>query len=330
MNMRNNNFKCGLFAILLLLCAACSSEGLSKTSSAEKQTTADEKTETIETGTRTVTYLDKEYILPADAKRIVIAGSMEAMEDALVLNVKPIGASTVAGSFPDRFEKITAETDPIGEKIEPNLETILKLKPDVILGSTKFPDEKMMELEKIAPTIRISHLSSDWEANLTFMGELTGKKQLAEKEIKKYSQQLEATKKKFDGTSLAEKNVLAVRLRSGKLFIYPENVYVNSVLYEDLGLPVPAELKDVKAQQQISIEGLAEMDPDYLFVQFSADENGKTDQALEELKANPVINNIKAIKENHVFVNVIDPLAEGGPAWSRIKFLDKALSSLTE
>jgi iron complex transport system substrate-binding protein len=100
--------------------------------------------------TRTIRYLDKEYTVPAKTERIVITGSLEAMEDALVLGVKPVGAMTVGGKFPDMFAAITDAAESIGEKQQPNVETILKLKPDVILSTTKFPPD-VSEKKELPP-----------------------------------------------------------------------------------------------------------------------------------------------------------------------------------
>ncbi|MGA3603345.1 iron-uptake system-binding protein, partial [Lysinibacillus agricola] len=37
---------------------------------------------------------------------------------------------------------------------------------------------------------------------------------------------------------------------------------------------------------------------------------------------------LKASQNNQIFVNAIDPLAQGGPAWSKVKFLDVAADKL--
>lgn len=282
-----------------------------------------------ETGTRTIEYLGQTYEVPAKVERVVITGSMEAMEDALVLDVHPVGAITFAGAFPERFAAITDQAESIGEKIQPNFETILKLKPDVILGSTKFPAEVAEKLGKIAPTILVSHLAVDWEANLHLLAELTEKQAEAEQAISEYQSDLEKTKAELTG-KLQDQNVLAVRIRTGKLFIYPETVFFNPILYADLGLKAPAEVAAAKAQEEVTIEQFASMNPDYLFIQFASDENQETKTALDEFLADPIVKNINAVKNGKVFVNVIDPLAEGGPAWSRIEFLKAAQERLGE
>ncbi len=281
------------------------------------------------TGTRTLEYLGQTYQVPAKVERIVITGSMESMEDALVLDVHPVGAISFGGAFPERFAKVTDQAESIGEKIQPNFETILKLKPDVILGSTKFPAEVAEKLGKIAPTVLVSHLAVDWEANLNLLAELTGKQAAADKAISEYQSDLEKAKAELTG-KLQDQNVLTVRIRTGKLFIYPETVFLNPILYEDLGLKAPAEVAAAKAQEEVTVEQFAAMNPDYLFIQFASDENQETKTALDEFLNDPIVKNVNAVKNGKVFVNVIDPLAEGGPAWSRIEFLKAAQERLAE
>lgn len=280
-------------------------------------------------GTRTIEYLGESYEVPATVERIVITGAMEAMEDALVLDVHPVGAITFSGEFPERFAAITDQAESIGEKTQPNFETILQLKPDVILGSTKFPEEVLGQLQKIAPTILVSHQSVNWEANLQLLAELTGKQEAAEQAIAKYKDNLETAKSELT-EKLQDQNVLAVRIRSGKTFIYSETLFVNPVLYGDLGLKAPAEVTAAKAQQEITVEQLATMNPDYLFIQFATDENKETETALDEFLGNPIVKNVTAVKNDKVFVNVIDPLLEGGPAWSRSEFLKAAQEQLAQ
>ncbi|MCR2807892.1 ABC transporter substrate-binding protein [Paenibacillus soyae] len=280
-------------------------------------------------GTRKITYLDQEYEIPAKVERIVIAGAVEAMEDSIVLDVQPVGAISFSGAFPPLFESVTANAESIGEKTEPNFEKILSLKPDVILGSTKFPAETTEKLQAIAPTILYSHISTNWEANLKLLGELSGKTAEADAEIAKYKADLDAAKLELSD-KLKDKKVAAVRIRGGKMYLYPANVFFNPILYGDLGLAVPAEVEAAKSQEELSVEKFAEMNPDYLFIQFSEDENKDTPNTLEELQANPIMKSTNAVKNGKSFVNVVDPLAQGGTAYSKIEFLKAAVEQLKQ
>jgi len=246
-----------------------------------------------------------------------------------LLDEKPLGAITVGGEFPAMFKDITAETKPIGEKIQPNIETILSLKPDIILGSTKFPAETLEKLNKVKDTIPVSHISTDWEDNLMLMGQLSGKEDKAKEIIEKYKEDAKEAKEKL-GDKMKDKKVVTIRIRSGNIFIYPETVFFNPVLYNDLGLTAPEPVKAAKAQEEISLEKFSELNPDYIFVQFSENENADKPKALEELNNNPIWKSINAVKEGKVFVNTVDPLGQGGTAWSKSNFLKAAVSELSK
>lgn len=313
-------------ALFMLILAAC---GEKKAVEEESSTDTPKEESTNENGTRTIEYLGESYEVPEKVERIVVTGAMEAMEDMVVLDVHPVGAIAIGGKFPEIYASVTDKAESIGEKIKPNFEKILELNPDVILGSTKFPEEVQSKLEKIAPTILVSHISTNWESNLNLLAELTGKQADAEKILSTYKADIEAAKSTLT-EKLQDQKVAAIRIRGGQAYVYPKEVFLNAVLYGELGLAVPNEVAKAKSQEAISVEQLADMNPDYLFVQFSTDENADAPNALEDFKKNPIIQNITAFKNDQVFVNVLDPLMEGGPAYSRIKFLEAIQQNLVK
>lgn len=321
-------------ALFMLILAACGEkkaveEESSTDTSKEEEVTQTKEESTNENGTRTIEYLGESYEVPEKVERIVVTGAMEAMEDMVVLDVHPVGAIAIGGKFPELYASVTDKAESIGEKIKPNFEKILELNPDVILGSTKFPEEVQSKLEKIAPTILVSHISTNWESNLNLLAELTGKQADAEKILSTYKADIEAAKSTLT-EKLQDQKVAAIRIRGGQAYVYPKEVFLNAVLYGELGLAVPNEVAKAKSQEAISVEQLADMNPDYLFVQFSTDENADAPNALEDFKKNPIIQNITAFKNDQVFVNVLDPLMEGGPAYSRIKFLEAIQQNLVK
>ncbi|WP_312117863.1 ABC transporter substrate-binding protein [Brevibacillus reuszeri] len=320
----------GIVALFMLVLAACGGAKPNESSSAPStgdQATQAKADNTATNETRTIEYLGKTYTVPKKVEKIVITGAMEAMEDALVLDVHPTGAIAIGGKFPEMFAPVTGESESIGEKIQPNFEKILELNPDVILGSTKFQKEAVEKMEMIAPTILVSHIATDWESNLKLMAELSSKQADAEKILTQYQTDTKAVKESLK-EMLQGKTVVAVRIRGSQVYVYPKDVYFNPVLYDEIGLEVPEPVSAAKTQEAISVEKLADMNPDYLFVQFSTSETQEAQTAYDELKKNPVIQNLNAFKQNHVFVNVVDPLMEGGPAYSRIKFLESVQKHL--
>lgn len=161
------------------------------------------------------------------------------------------------------------------------------------------------------------------------LAQLTGKEKKAKKIIADYEQDLKEIKTKINDKAKDSK-ALVIRIRQGNIYIYPEQVYFNSTLYGDLGLKAPNEVKAAKAQELSSLEKLSEMNPDHIFVQFSDDENADKPDALKDLEKNPIWKSLKAVKEDHVYVNSVDPLAQGGTAWSKVRFLKAAAEKLTQ
>ncbi len=314
-------------ALLALSLAACG------TDKAEESTSTNNTTETSVTEsqtelakTQTITYLGEKYELPVEVKNIV-AASLESMEDAAMLGIKPVGVLEVGGKVPAYLASDFEGATLVGNKMEPNAEAILNLDPDVIVGTSKFPKETAEKLNKIQTMIPYSHISTNWKENLTVLAQLAGKEDDAKKIISDYEAKVADAQVKSK-EQLADKQVLIIRVRGGVMYIYPAGVYLNPVLYEDLGAPVSEVVTTAKAQAELSLETLAQVNPDAIFLQFEESENKDTPKALEELQKNPIFTSLKASQNNEIYVNTIDPLAQGGTAWSKVKFLDAAAEKL--
>lgn len=323
----NKYFKMCAPALLALSLAACG------TDKAEESTSTNSTTETSVTEsqtelakTQTITYLGEKYELPVEVKNIV-AASLESMEDAAMLGIKPVGVLEVGGKVPAYLASDFEGATLVGNKMEPNAEAILNLDPDVIVGTSKFPKETAEKLNKIQTMIPYSHISTNWKENLTVLAQLADKEDDAKKIISDYEAKVADAQVKSK-EQLADKQVLIIRVRGGVMYIYPAGVYLNPVLYEDLGAPVPEVVTTAKAQAELSLETLAQVNPDAIFLQFEESENKDTPKALEELQKNPIFTSLKASQNNEVYVNTIDPLAQGGTAWSKVKFLDAAAEKL--
>ena len=312
-------------AIALML-AACNAEEEVESSSAAKseatseQVSKDEKSVADEANVQKVSYLGNDYEVPAKIDSIV-AASLEAMEDAAVLGVKPAGVISNDGStIPKYLEADLAGSTVVGSKKEPNIEAMLSLSPDVILGTSKWDEAQMTNYNKVATTFPYSHISTNWKENLLLFGQLAGKEAEAQKALDDYESTLANTKQSIANSDLKDKKVLIIRVRGG-LSVYPAGVYLNPSIYEDFGFTVPEELNAIEAQTVITYETLAEWNPDMIFLQFADDENKETPELLQEILDNPIFNSTTAAKTNNVHVNLIDAMAQGGTAWSKINFL---------
>jgi iron complex transport system substrate-binding protein len=325
--IKKNLLVIGMTAAFLAACGNTEDASTSNEPKEEKKTEEVAKEEAAP-AEQTITYLGQSYTLPGEVKNI-IAASLEAMEDAAILGVKPLGAVTTAGELPAYLAADLEGATSIGEKTEPNYETILSLKPDVILGSSKYKEEVVEQLNKIGTMIPVSHISTNWEDNLLLMGTLSGKTADAEKIIADYKADAEEAKAKLSA-NLQDKEVFVIRVRQGSMFVYPADVYLNPVIYNDLGVKVPELIAKTAAQEEISLETLADVNPDIIFLQFEQSENKDNPAALDDLLKNPIFQSIDAAKNEQIFVNAVDPMAQGGTAWSKVNFLRAAVENLSK
>lgn len=304
-----------LSTVLFASLTACTAKDSSEKNEVEDKNTA-----------FTINYLDKEYSFDKKVENVVLA-SLEGMEDAAALGVKAVGVLEVAGEVPKYLAEDFKDATLIGDKMNPNSEVILGLNPDVIVGTSKFGEEVMTKLNKIAVTLPYSHISANWKNNILALGEITGKVEEANKLISDYEEKASKSKEEFS-SKYKDKNILVIRVRGGLMYVYPADVYLNPVLYTDLGVKVPDVITQAKAQAELTIETLSEINPDAIFLQFEDSENKDAPKALDELLENPIFKNIEASKNNKVFVNTVEPLAQGGTAWSKVRFLDAVVDNL--
>lgn len=268
-----------------------------------------------ETRKESVSYLNTNYTVTFPTSKIITA-SLESMEDAVALGVEPLGAITVSGQIPSYLKKqLGDKVVNVGDKFGPNIESITALSPDVILGSTKFDENVTNNLNKIAPTINVSHKSSDWAENLKLLGTLTGKSDTANKLISEYKSNLETFK--TEHSTISNTKILMLRIREGELSIYGADYYYNPMLYKDLGFGIPTKVSDVDGQTTISPEQLAKIEADIIIVQFMDSENEGFTSALDDLKKDTVWKSVPAVAKKHVFYNVVDGGYQGGTYLSK-------------
>ena len=304
-----------LSTILVASLTACTTKGATEEANTESTDSS-----------FTVNYLGEDYSFDKKVEKVVLA-SLEGMEDAAALGIEAVGVLEVAGEVPKYLAEDFKDVTLVGDKRTPNVEVILGLDPDLIVGTSKFSEEIMAKLNKIAVTLPYSHISANWKDNIIALGEITDKSEEANKLISDYEAKLSEAKEEIS-SKYKDQTVLVIRVRAGLMNIYPADVYLNPVLYTDLGLTVPDIVTQAKAQAELTVETLAEINPNAIFLQFEDSENAEAPESLNQLLENPIFTSLDAAKNDKVFVNTIEPLAQGGTAWSKVRFLDAVADNL--
>lgn len=248
---------------------------------------------------RTIEHANGETVVPLEPERVVILGSVV---DALALGVKPIGA-TLTG-LPQRagveqlspmLSNRTDEIVVLGHTNQPNLERIVSLTPDLILGASK-ARHLYAQLAPIAPTVMvdISNGASDWKRYVLDAAITLGKQSEAEDLLSQYEQRV-ALFRQLMGDRLETTVVSVSRFRPDHFRIYQQNSFSGAVL-ADIGLPRPPSQQKNKPYEKTSLEKISRLDGDVLFFM----QDNPEDSMLSRVESHPLWNQLGVVKRQQV------------------------------
>ncbi|GAA4080689.1 iron-siderophore ABC transporter substrate-binding protein [Streptomyces shaanxiensis] len=290
-----------LLSVLLgtAVLAACGSE-----KSSDEADTAKASGASSTAFPRTLKTVMGDVKIPSQPKRVVVLDTGE-LDDVTLLGIDPVGAVAphfkTEGGFPTYLDGELKDTVDVGPLLEPNLEKIASLKPDLILSSKVRHEKVYDKLSAIAPTVFTETTGGVWKENLKVHAEALGLEKEAAAKLKEYETQAkalgEAIKKK-DGGTMPTASV--VRFIAGPTRLYQSNSY-SGVVLNDIGLQRPktqissdpeVTMKDVSPEQ------IDQADADLIFVT-AADAEDKTQKA--QVVSNPVWKSLPAVKDGKVF-----------------------------
>jgi iron complex transport system substrate-binding protein len=240
-----------------------------------------------------------EETLTGTPERVVILTN-EGTEALLTLGIKPVGAvqSWIGDPWYDHIKDKMQEVTVVGDELQPNIELIASLKPDLIIGN-KVRQEKIYEqLKQIAPTVFSEDLSGEWKNNFKLYSEALNKKEEGEQAMEAFDQRVADVKAKLG--SKADTKVSIVRFSASQVRIYQKDSF-SGVLLEQLGIARPASQDKDNFMEVMSKETIPDMDGDVLFY-FVTEDPGKTDAAkvVKEWLEDPLFKNLNVSKNNKV------------------------------
>lgn len=229
----------------------------------------------------------------------VVTNYLPLWETLILLGVKPIAVSG-ADNYIKTWDAFSGY-DVSGVKdlgaSELNLELLAQLKPDMILNQSY--DMKNLEienLEKIGPVAVFGNdTKMDWRLSLREVAKIVNKQDKAEEVIKDMDEKLGADREKLAEKYKDQTVVQFSLMGKDKYYVaYRPDLYDKE---KGLGLNVPEGFTQSETYEQISMEALVKMNPDYIFVNvFDGDE-----PLLEELENNSVWKSLKAVKNEHIY-----------------------------
>jgi len=253
--------------------------------------------------------------VPNRFERLVTLDSV-AFEDAIALNLQPI--ATVFSNLSTHLRDRVGELENIGSQGEPALESVLALKPDLILGLDAYRSI-YPQASQIAPTVlfEFEH-SGQWKEVFQAIAQALGRADVGQQVLADYNQRLEEFKTRLRMESpFAEMGhspvVSVVRIYPDSINLYLRDSFPGTVL-QDAGLTQPTA-QDLSAedaqrivnnpiQMSISRELLSQADGDVLFLWTAENETAANQEAQKKLEAlmnDPLWQTLNVVKNNRVY-----------------------------
>lgn len=260
---------------------------------------------------RVIQHAMGETCVPLDPQRIVVLDSV-MLEAAIALDKKPVGSPL---NYVPSPVSITGITD-LGDIEAINLERVLSLKPDLILGLADSASP-YSQLSQIAPTVLMNFdHSGEWKKHFAFVGEVLDKSEQVKQIMADYYQRTEEFKQKIKaGSNDLERNsngktlVSVVRIYPTEITVYTK-VGFPGIILEDAGLSRPPsqdlDLEQTKAlefspiQYPISKEVIDKADGDAVFV-VVGNWDLEIKDVLASLTADPLWSKLDAVQQGKVY-----------------------------
>lgn len=265
--------------LLVLILGACNNESSAKKTNEEK----DEPT--------TITYNSEEgpIEVPADPQRVVVlayAGHVAA------LDVNVVGVDPWSKQNP-RYDKYFKNVEEVSEE---NLEKIIELDPDLIIGYSTV--QNLDKLKEIAPTVTFTYGNVDYLTQEIEIGKLLNKEKEAQDWVSDFKERAKSTGEEIKAAIGEDATVSVIENFDKQLYVYGNNWGRGTeILYQEMGLKMPKKVEEAAlapGYYALSLEVLPEFAGDYMIL-------SKSSAADNSFQDTDTYKNIPAVKNNQVF-----------------------------
>ncbi|NSL50209.1 iron-hydroxamate ABC transporter substrate-binding protein [Calidifontibacillus erzurumensis] len=270
--------------LLTIMLAACANNG--EENSKNNQTGSEQNDQE-----EMITYQSENgpVEVPANPKRVIVIGSFTG--NVLALDVPVVGVDPWAKMNP-RFN-----LEGVEEVTDENLEKILELEPDLIIGLSTM--KNVDKLKEIAPVVTYTYGKLDYLTQHLEIGKLLNKEAEAKAWIDDFKKRAQEAGEKIKEKIGEDATVTVVEHFDKELYVFGDNWGRGTeILYQEMKLNMPEKVKETALKQgyyTISLEVLPEFVGDYLII---SKEEGKETSFMDS----ETYKNIPAVKNNRVFV----------------------------
>ncbi|MBD2091484.1 iron-siderophore ABC transporter substrate-binding protein [Microcoleus sp. FACHB-1515] len=243
-----------------------------------------------------------ETCVPLNPQRVITIDPF-SLENVFALGIQPVGVAVSSAWLEERtfLRDRLSGVEIVGNLNQPNLEKVLSLKPDLILGLVE--DETIYsQLTRIAPTVSFDFQSSEqWKEILMHNAMSLGKTEVANQLIEAYGDRLKNFKAQI---SLRENfrlmTVSVLRVTNAGVSPYLSDTFCSNIL-QDAGLNLISEPED----WLVSLERISDLDADVIFVWsygYQAAIAQTAQPILQLIRTNPLWQQLKAVQKEQIYV----------------------------
>ncbi|MFC4104139.1 iron-hydroxamate ABC transporter substrate-binding protein [Paenibacillus xanthanilyticus] len=272
--------------------SAAGSNTATESNTAAEGNAAEGNAATTETKTGTVTYQSETgpVEVPADPQRVVMLSGFTG--NVIKLGVPVVGADVWSKTNPT----FTEEMKDVVEVSDENLEKIIELNPDLIIGLSTI--KNIDKLKEIAPVVTYTWGKLDYLQQHVEIGKLLNKEQEAQAWVDDFKSRVEQAGNEIRAKIGEDATVSVIEAWGKDLYVYGANwARGTEILYQGMKLKMPEKVKtDALEAGYYTLS--AEVLPDYMGDYVILSKYSDADAAFQQTET---YKNIPAVKNNHVF-----------------------------
>ncbi|MNW36974.1 Iron(3+)-hydroxamate-binding protein FhuD precursor [compost metagenome] len=283
--------------ILALMVSACSNSASSTNTSGNSNANASKENVTEPAATEseasgTITYQSESgpIEVPANPQRVIVLSAFAG--NVMSLGVNLVGVESWSKMNP-RFDATLKDVEEVSDE---NLEKIIELDPDLIIGLSTI--NNIDKLKEIAPTVTYTYGKVDYLTQHLEIGKLLNKEKEAQAWIDDFKQRAASAGEEIKAKIGADATVSVIENWDKQIYVYGDNWGRGTeILYQEMKLAMPEKVKEMALKDgyyALSLEVLPEFAGDYVI--FS--KNNETDNSFMETDT---YKNIPAVKNNRVY-----------------------------
>ena len=253
---------------------------------------------------RKVKHLLGESCIPLNPQRIIVT-DQETLEIVVALGLQPLGtvkANLVGNKAHILSEKIGEITD-LGKDSQPNLEKMVQLHPDLILG-LGIGAQNYNLYSRIAPTVTFDFHHVAWRNDLHLISQVLGKVEQAKKLLFEYDKKIKNIQNKINNQQ-GEIKVSITRFYAGHKFIdFQTPLSFAGSIFKEVGFTVPQKQIEFGSAKfsdgiygTINQENLPILDADILFIVLDPG----SEKNFKRYENNPLWQKLNVVKNQRVY-----------------------------